>query len=483
MLLASCMKDKSVQENILNFKSVHEKLLVLWLLCALAISGMSGYLGYIGGRHAMYDDVSSDWQQCLWEPNYAVLPVEEAAEGNPLIALLQQLGFPVNPQDKVVSLGNFANSLIYVGVIVVLLTLVGHAGIHRSWGQVTWILPSACFGFWCTMLSITYYTASPPLPVPSATTSTLILLLYWIRKRYFDDVNDGDNACGDAYVFLVVFIALCLVMVLSLMMTNIMAFSIEVERYRHHKDSGLNYGNFKGAWLVLLIAVGMMFCYSGAVGGRIVSSMVSVDCFRQFDMTMEEFTHPDNNTTNVGLYYPDIHYPFQPGTANITTLCWAVIFVTVIRAYFNSKPAGLKMVMTTSLLYVLVNTSSMVYVLSLYFQEGLNSDTICFDYFNDESRAAIYGYPDGKQSRMYCQATRVSTFLAFCLYLLNHVMVVVCSYLYYTDKGDDIGQGSLSENFLGGLEETSDYPGVENEKGRRLSLNKSTSSLKSPILA
>lgn len=29
-----------------------------------------------------------------------------------------------------------------------------------------------------------------------------------------------------------------------------------------------------------------------------------------------------------------------------------------------------------------------------------------------ESRSALYGYPDGKQSRMYCQATRVSTFLA-----------------------------------------------------------------------
>jgi hypothetical protein len=62
----------------------------------------------------------------------------------------------------------------------------------------------------------------------------------------------------------------------------------------------------------------MMCCYSGAVGGRIVSSFVSVDCFEQFDMTLEEFAHP-GNSTNVGLYYPDIHYPFQPGTANITS--------------------------------------------------------------------------------------------------------------------------------------------------------------------
>jgi hypothetical protein len=52
----------------------------------------------------MYDDISSDWQQCLWEPNYAILPIAEATEGNPILALLQQLGFPVNPQDKQLSM-------------------------------------------------------------------------------------------------------------------------------------------------------------------------------------------------------------------------------------------------------------------------------------------------------------------------------------------------------------------------------------------
>ena len=134
------------------------------------------------------------------------------------------------------------------------------------------------------MLSVTYYTASPPLPVPSATTSTLILLMYWVRERYFEDVNGGDNECGEAYRFLIAYIVLCLMMVCSLMMTNIMAFSIEVERYKHHD---LKYGNFRGAWLVLVVAVGMMCCYSGMVGGRIVSSMVSVDCFKQFDMTLQ----------------------------------------------------------------------------------------------------------------------------------------------------------------------------------------------------
>ena len=174
---------------------------------------------------------------------------------------------------------------------------------------------------------MTYYTAAPPLPVPSATTSTLMLLLYWIRKKYFDDVNDGDNDCEDAYTFLVIFIILCVVMVITLMMANIMAFSIEISRYQQLK---LNYGNFYGGWLVLLLAVGMMLSYTGAVVGRIITSFTSVDCFQDFDMSIEEFTNPTETTSNLGLYYPDIHYPFQPGTANVTSKSVVVIVADML---------------------------------------------------------------------------------------------------------------------------------------------------------
>jgi hypothetical protein len=67
----------------------------------------------------------------------------------------------------------------------------------------------------------------------------------------------------------------------------------------------------------------------------------------------------------------------------IAALCWAVIFVSVVRVYFTSRPSGLKLIGICSLLYVLVNTPSMLYVLSLYFQESLNDDTVCFRYFSD----------------------------------------------------------------------------------------------------
>ena len=44
MLLASCMKDKSIQENIQSFKTFHEYIVMFWILCAVVVSSMSGYL-------------------------------------------------------------------------------------------------------------------------------------------------------------------------------------------------------------------------------------------------------------------------------------------------------------------------------------------------------------------------------------------------------------------------------------------------------
>ncbi len=64
-----------------------------------------------------------------------------------------------------------------------------------------------------------------------------------------------------------------------------------------------------------------------------------------------------------------------------SALCWGVILTTVVRLFFNSRPSLLRIVAVASLIYLLINTSSMVYVVSLYFQEELNKDTVCFDYF------------------------------------------------------------------------------------------------------
>ena len=81
------------------------------MVCIISLSISQGY---VAGRQNSYNDVTSDWQQCLFEPNYAILPIAEAAEGNPVLELLERLGFPVDPQDKQLSMVMCCEYLVHV---------------------------------------------------------------------------------------------------------------------------------------------------------------------------------------------------------------------------------------------------------------------------------------------------------------------------------------------------------------------------------
>jgi hypothetical protein len=118
-------------------------------------------------------------------------------------------------------------------------------------------------------------------------------------------------------------------------------------------------------------------------------------------------------------------------------LCWAVVFVSATRAYFGSRVAAYKTAAAAALLFSMTNTSSMFYVMSLYYDMDLQKDSVCFDYFRKRmlqhnfksiyimfcysilsaENAALYLYPSEYQSKVYCQGTRVSTFLAVCNYV------------------------------------------------------------------
>ena len=50
--------------------------------------------------------------------------------------------------------------------------------------------------------------SAPVLPVPKQSNATLLLLLYWIKKEHFSDINDGHNVCDCAYYFIVVYAVL-----------------------------------------------------------------------------------------------------------------------------------------------------------------------------------------------------------------------------------------------------------------------------------
>jgi hypothetical protein len=202
-MLGRCFAGEDLQEKILKINYFHRKyILPIWGFIALILVALSAHLSYLGGKKEHYSDVTQDWEACLFQPNYVTLPLGELAETSPLAPILINLGITVENKD--LGTGHFVNALVYLCGQTITMTFLGQIVILRSWNHVGWILPSAFFGLWCSLLAMTYYTAAPPLPVASETTSTIILLSYWLKKSKFDNLNDGDNVCGSAYSYILI---------------------------------------------------------------------------------------------------------------------------------------------------------------------------------------------------------------------------------------------------------------------------------------
>jgi hypothetical protein len=126
----------------------------------------------------------------------------------------------------------------------------------------------------------------------------------------------------------------------------------------------------------------MMCCYVGEFLGRLVTSLNSLKALEDYHTKLEDIIYQPGDTS-LKIYLPEIYYPFQPGYINLTSLCWAIVYISATRAYFGSRIAAYKTAAAGSLLFFLTNTSSMFYVMALYYDMDLWKDSVCFNYFQD----------------------------------------------------------------------------------------------------
>ena len=174
--------DAPLAQHVARAKQVHRYLICLWVPCALTLVVMSSYISWIGVKAANYTDVSANWQSCLF------LPKDLYYEPSALV--------PEIPLDV---LGVYIEQICYLAMLCILMTFTGQIAVFRNWDHIGWLFPAGLFGLWCSLMATTYYTAAPIYPVPSQTTSTLLLIMIWLRKGPWEDANGGDNQCVTAY--------------------------------------------------------------------------------------------------------------------------------------------------------------------------------------------------------------------------------------------------------------------------------------------
>ena len=215
-------KPDRLEVVIPKLEAYHKFFIFLWTLCAIPVVIMTFQMANIGALNAFegyfkpYENVVinnvtyqvatesaiNQWQTCLFQPEYFYTT---AANKNDVIAILNtkiseinialaeiHKGIPYKPEQQGSFTknglgGTFINSLVAMGELILGMTLMGQTAVYISWKHPGWLVSAACFGMWCSLLSFSYYTSDPPLPVPSDTNATLLIYLGWLNK--FDWIN------------------------------------------------------------------------------------------------------------------------------------------------------------------------------------------------------------------------------------------------------------------------------------------------------
>lgn len=441
-------------------RSTHKILICLWALPAACVLGFAVIFGYIGANTAEHYSIDSDWQACLFTPNDAVMPLVEHAGLDP-----NQAPF----SDLIVPMGTFVNSIIVVGCTIMLMTAMGLGVVYRAYDKPTHLVASAAFCLWCSLVSLTYYTSSPPLPIPKATNATVILLMYWLRKRLFTDLNDGDNNCGKTYNILVAYCGVCCAMVACMAVGTHMAFRAGYKKYQQDKLVAARRTHPEEtptlSIAILINTCFMCLCYVGAFLGKIITSFNSIECFTDYNVQLDQIVRGDENT----IWYPDVYFPFGPATITLASELWAVTFYFVICSYMNNTVRHYRMVAFVSFLYVITSYPSIVYLMQMYYHNDLDDKEVCNNFFSQTDVAFLYGYPSDKQSETYCAGFRMTTYLGVALFGLFHIQFLL-SLLAYGHYNKDMLETELRMLGAGDRKKLDGEPSAPPEHGATVPL-------------
>ena len=185
-----------------GFQKIHRIYLFIWLVCAFIVTIMASWMSYVGARPDKYNDIAETWQACLFEPNYVYVAPGVTS-----------------------TVGMFINAIVFVGMIGIAMTVLGNAATYWAWSNTKWSVAAAFFGLWCSLVGFTYYTPSPPIPVPSETNATLFIFLYWIKKHYYADLS---SECEQTYNFIAFYLAICFIMLFVMGMGTSLVYDVSI---------------------------------------------------------------------------------------------------------------------------------------------------------------------------------------------------------------------------------------------------------------
>lgn len=411
--------------------------MIFWCIPAIVVMIFATWFGVLGANASSHYSIDTEWQACLFAPNEATLPIIEDTGLSPDVAA--DLGL----SNTELPMGTFINSLIVVGVTIILMSALGLSAVYRAYDNLhSHLVASTVFSFWCIFLCMTYYTATPPVPIAVDTNATILLFMYWLSKDKFTNLNNGNNDCGKAYNILVAYFAMCVLMTFCLALGTWMSARANYLKRVEDKEIASRNSETVKSWptlskYIFINTCLMCVCYFGAFLGRIITSFNTVNCFHDYDVNLDDITQGDGNI----IWYPDIFFPFCPAVISIDSVLWAATFYPVTVAVMNGTVSEYRVAAFVCFIYITTTGyPAMVYLMQLFYDLHLEDLDTCNDYFAQPDFAFLYGYPNHGQSVTYCTGTRISTYLAVALFAFYHVELVLCTMAYYHYNQDHVAE-------------------------------------------
>lgn len=208
--------------------------------------------------------------------------------------------------------------------------------LNRALRHPAWLASTVAFIAWSIWAMLTYYMAAPILPVPSQTNSTLVILMYYAKQYVFENENNGDNVCDDAFKYIWVTIALSLAVVL--INCVLLVLGVMGEYARRHAPMRKKYAPLEGTVAPLVMVYLCAVFYVIQVMGKMYSSWTTINSIRAFDTSMDSAA-----AQGLSVWFDDSFFPFQAGSLDINTICWVGAFMSVIRGYTRQSVSSFRL--------------------------------------------------------------------------------------------------------------------------------------------
>eukprot|EP01036_Dinobryon_divergens_P023765 gene23765-32150_t len=440
-------------DDFLWLQKLHSYIMVVYIPLCLAVVIYSCIWSDIFGKAGEYSDLSTDWQACMVQADYAYIPLKglissgQAKAGGFLkTCVLTELFTPsqcqyndtrvitcisnINSQclQKIPSIdvpnvglpsGHFLTTLSYIGVQCIVFSAIAHASLNRALRHPSWLVSTIGGLIWLLYSVVTFYTVTPAFPVPNQLNGTLLSLLYYgATYTKYSEFNNSDNNCGPAYRYLWGYLTIILLLVLSVFFALNLAIYAEVIRYKSKNRE--KYEPLAHAFIPCVLAVFLVIFYILMAVSKIGSTINELIGIAKFGYTEQEAA--DAGKT---IWYEKVFYPFQVPALDISTVLFVLVFSSILRGYTIQSISAYRMAAVGSVAFVLVSYPAIVGAFQFYYYNDFEDYDTCWAYFQGSS-TGFFGYPDVNESKFYCQMFRLSL-VGFCgLFIMMHLTAVAC---------------------------------------------------------